>query len=86
MSPETPPQSPQLRDLLEPGALSPGFPEEVRDTAWTDEIQASQAISLKRIADALSGQTVEISPGLYNQFIDMMCQGGQAFERGKRIA
>ena len=45
----------RLRDMLEPGALHPGFPEDQRDDAWVSEIQASQAISLKRIADALTG-------------------------------
>ena len=44
-----------MRNHLEPGALNPDYPksEEVANYAWQDEVQASIAISLKRIADIL---------------------------------
>lgn len=44
-----------MRDKLEPAALHPGFPASEVNSAWESEIAASQAISLKRIADALDG-------------------------------
>lgn len=78
---ETPPDRPRLRDLLEPEALLPGFPKDERNAAWDAEIQASQAISLKRIADFLDGDALN-----YNSIIDLFWQAGQAFERGKGTA
>lgn len=51
---ETPPNRPHLRDLLEPAALHPGYPVTQPDSAWELEVEASKAISLKRIADALA--------------------------------
>jgi hypothetical protein len=40
-----------MRSLLEPSALHPDYPDSVPDSAWESEIEASKAISLKRIAD-----------------------------------
>lgn len=61
---ETPPDRPRLRDFLEPGALNPGFPASEPDYAWEIEIEASKAISLKRIADALAAPDAGLSIGM----------------------
>ena len=44
-----------LRSKLEPAALSPEFYSPDTALAWGGEIEASKAISLKRIADVLQG-------------------------------
>jgi hypothetical protein len=54
---EQPPDRPRLRDLLEFQALHPSIPAAERDSAWDIEIEASKAISLKRIADALGAES-----------------------------
>lgn len=66
---------------LEPAAV--GF-----STNDEERVALSIAISLKRIADV--GEKIAnvdgVNPHLFNSFIDMMWQAGQAFERGKGTA
>lgn len=72
-------------DKLEPAAVEtvevPGG-----DTIKGANAELSMAISLKRIADRLDALGTGVDSGLYGQFVDMMWQAGQAFERGKGTA
>lgn len=81
--PVQPPDRPRLRDLIEPGARHPGFPRGQDDDAWDNELKASIAISLKRIADAVN------APGLdfhtINSNVEQMAwNAGRSFQHGTR--
>ncbi len=69
---------PHILDQLEPGALqqSAVFKEEVLEGGFDRRVAVSAAISLKRIADALTGNGVD--------FTDAAWRAGQAFENGRK--
>lgn len=65
------PETEFLRGFIEPGAV------DLRPD-HDGQIRLSIAISLKRIADFVDGDSLN-----YNSIIDLFWQAGQAFERGK---
>lgn len=69
-----------MRSQLEPAALSPEWGTSNDHAAWESEIEASKAISLKRIADALSALSGPLNA--YGETIGECIQGQH--ERGLR--
>ena len=56
-----------MRDKLEVAALNPDYPATI-DGVWETEVSRSIAISLKRIADALTGEGPSILTAPINSY------------------